>query len=133
MSDRQNSEGDPCPPWCVTDHVTPWGDEGYTFTFHGSDWASVEVAGRDRSKPPAEVTVQAVRYAATSVMAPAVLIVNDDRIAGDGRVRLDLSGADAGHLAALVETLAKATSAEHRELAAAIRAAAALITGEGDE
>lgn len=40
--------------------------------------------------------------------------------------------ADAGELAALIEILAHATKTQHREIAAAIRQAAAVITGAGD-
>jgi hypothetical protein len=128
VSDRQNSEGHPCPRWCVIDHVTPWHEAGYTYRHHGSAGAHVEVPGQDKARLPAEITVSAVSYGQAG-MDPAV-IVSDNRLTDDGRARLDLNCGNAVQLASLLDLVATASPAAHRKLATAIREAAALITGQ---
>jgi hypothetical protein len=93
-----------CPQWCVTDHDR--------FSFHGSGPVTVE-APQHRT-----CHVRAVQYAAGG--GPLV------QVAADGTIRVPAD--DAGDLAAVIEQLAGATPEQHRELAAAIRKAAAQVT-----
>jgi len=104
---RQNADGECCPPWCVTDHGK--------YGFHGSE----------------RVTVEAPEFHRVSARALYSTIGGTTvQVLGDGIVRVP-SGYEAGELAALIEGLAAATPEQHRELAAAIRHAAAVITKAG--
>jgi len=116
MSDtapRQNAEGSLCPSWCVTDHdqeALP----GVFRTSHGSE--PVHTA--------AWTIVSAALFASSSV--PEVQVCTPGEDGGS----IFLPAHKAGYLAGLIEQLAGATPAHHRELADAIRQAAALITPE---
>jgi hypothetical protein len=109
---RGNRDGHPCPPWCTADHdreLIP----GYFETTHGSEGAFIGPAS------------------ARAVLCPSsedaeVQICVSGRNAGS----LFLDARHAGYLAILVEDLADATPEAHRELAAAIRKAAADLTGQ---
>ena len=105
---RQNSEGDPCPPWCVTDHGK--------YDFHGSEPVIVE------APRPRDCCVRAILPYEGQKTQISV------QSAGE-QLWVDLG--DAPDLAALVELLAGATPAQHRKLAAAIRQVAADITEAG--
>jgi hypothetical protein len=104
---RTNGQGDPCPPWCVTDHAK--------YSFHGAE--------------------NAVGYAPEfhrwSIRAVRFPVERDPHIqvAAAGVVSVPLH--DAGGLAAIIEDLAGATPGQLRQLAAAIRQAAAQITEAG--
>jgi hypothetical protein len=105
---RVNRDGDPCPPWCVTDHGK--------YSFHGSE----------------RITVEAPQYHLCGARAIKYSGIGGGQIqvSGDGIVALPCS--EAGDLAALIEELAAATPAQHRELAAAIRRAAAAAAGTAE-
>lgn len=94
-----------CPPWCVTDH-------GKYAGFHGSGRVSVEAPQYHR------VSVRALQHSTDRLASVQVLAA--------GMVQVPCG--DAEDLAAIIEQLAGATPEQHRELAAAIRAAAAQIT-----
>jgi hypothetical protein len=101
---RQNRDGHPCPPWCVTDHGK--------YSFHGGE----------------QTTVEAPEYRTFHVRAVQHLVPGQPEIqvAADGIASVRLG--DAADLAAIIEQLAAATPQQHRQLAAAIRQAAARIT-----
>jgi hypothetical protein len=124
---RQNSRGHPCPDWCVTDHETVHGEAG-THDHHGGVPADIRVPGELASLPD-EIGVWPLHYGLDD--REAVVAVRGVRRQADyGYPYLRVSVADAGELAALVEMLAEATPEAHRELAGALRKAAADITGE---
>lgn len=112
---RRNRDGDACPPWCVTDH----GEEPIPGEFQAAHSSEiVHTAGRS--------SISAVLFphghnAEVQVCTP-----------GRGGGSLFLSAHWAGYLAILIEELAGAAPEEHHELAAAIRQAAAVITGAGE-
>ena len=101
---RANRDGSPCPDWCVTDHAE--------FSFHGSERITIHAADYSR------YYVRAIRHSVSRSGCPSWI-----QLAGAGiaSVRPD----DAEGLADLIGQLAGATPDEHRELAAAIRQAAA--------
>jgi hypothetical protein len=110
---RQNRDGHPCPPWCTVDHdkeLIP----GHFSNSHGAEGVSV------RSIHARAVLNPARGEAVVQVSVPGIN-------AGS----LFLEAEHAGYLAILAEVLADATPDQHRELAAAIRQAAAQITAEG--
>jgi hypothetical protein len=94
----------PCPPWCVTDHGK--------YNFHGSERITV-YAPQFCSCHVRAIRYSALDHAEIQVAAAGMVSVRSDR---------------AADLAAVIEQLADATPGQHRELAAAIRAAAAQIT-----
>lgn len=98
-----NRDGDPCPPWCVTDHSK--------YLFHGAERIPVEAPGRG-------FRARAIQYIPGRT---------EIQVMGSGIIAV--RSGDAADLAALIEQLAGATPGQHRELAAAIRKAAAEITG----
>jgi hypothetical protein len=100
---RANRDGHLCPPWCVTDHDR--------FSFHGSGPITVEAPQYHSCH------VRAIQYATHG--GPEI------QVAGAGMV--PVPAAHAEDLAAVIEQMADATPDEHRELAAAIRQAAADI------
>ena len=119
---RTNREGRACPPWCVSDHG---GEQisgracvghagGIDFGDEGLDgiWACAILGDRPQDRPEdrPQVGITGHRY----------------RRPGSPSVHLPHYGAE--DLAAIVEMLAGATPDQHRELAAAIRKAAADIT-----
>ena len=112
---RQNHDGHPCPPWCVTDHgqeLTP----GHLIRSHVGHSTSLQVSERAHvltrpchapsREPEVQITLSGV---AAIFVAPA---------SADG-------------LAALIDALSDAAPADVRALAAAIRQAAADITDGG--
>jgi hypothetical protein len=101
---RRNSAGDPCPPWCVTDHSK--------YGFHGSE----------------TITVEAPQYHQQHVRGVQFPVPAGPQVRVGGGASVYVPSGDAGELAALIEELADATPEQHRELAAAIRQAAADIT-----
>jgi hypothetical protein len=109
---RTNRDGHPCPPWCVTDH-----DEqlipGHFSTAHGAAGEFIGPASARAILHPAAGDAAEVQVCTSGI---------------DGG-SLFLEPVKAGYLARMVEDLASATPETHRELAAAIRQAAADITG----
>ena len=110
----QNRDGDPCPPWCVTDHGTPvsslshWGT-AVTIELPGTGRISTRAAHLGSASDRAEVSVTAFRHG------------------GKGEAPdLRLNARDAKYLAAIVDMLDDWD--EVRGLVAAIRQAAD-ITG----
>ena len=111
---RQNAKGDPCPPWCITDHDSQ--RYGQTWSFHSSEAVNI-------STPSGYVHASAYQHGFDGD-APQICVTCLN--GPPGVVLVDV--ADAGKLAALIEDLAEATPEQHRELAGAIRQAAAVIT-----
>jgi hypothetical protein len=114
---RQNRDGYPCPPWCVTDHdqeLIP----GHFTTAHGGEGVSVCWISARAVLHPA----RGDRDAEVQVSVPGI----------DGG-SLFLEAKRAGYLAILVGELAEATPEQHRELAAAIRQVAAQIAAPPPE
>jgi hypothetical protein len=108
---RQNRDGHPCPPWCTADHdgqLFP----GYFTKSHGGENT---LAGFD-------LPISVRPSLAPSWDAPRV------QVAG---VAPSLFLEDGASLAELIDRLAGATPEQHRELAAAIRKAAAVIEDAG--
>jgi hypothetical protein len=103
---RQNADGDLCPPWCVTDHAK--------YGFHGSEFIRIDAP---------QYCLRLVRAVHPPAGRPYV---------GVDALAADVATGDAESLAVLIEGLADATPEQHRELAAAIRKAAAAITGAPD-
>ncbi len=101
---RQNDNGDLCPPWCVIDHAK------YS-NFHGSEFIKIDAP---------QYCTRLVRAVQPVIGRPYVDV---DSVAAD------VATGDAESLAVLIEGLAGATPEQHRELAAAIRRAAAVVTG----
>jgi len=110
---RQNRDGHPCPPWCVTDHDKEM-ISGHFPAAHGAESTSVRWINARAVLHPARGGAE------VQVSVPGI----------DGG-SLFLEAKHAGYLAILVEALADATPDQHRELAAAIRKAAAQITAAG--
>jgi hypothetical protein len=102
----------PCPPWCVTDHADIHGwhtgarSETGPFRGHPYDLILAEAIQFDTDEAP-EVQVYGRQFDTSYAAAP----------------NLYLSRKDAAALAGLVEMLAGATARQHRDLAAALRAA----------
>jgi len=103
------NNGHPCPPWCITGH---------------SELCRVHLG--------AAAGIDAPRILARPVHAgrtddePQIIVCGGSYPAG---LELSVAPCDAGDLAGLLEFLAVATPGQHRKLATAIRAAAAVITG----
>jgi hypothetical protein len=124
---RANRDGHPCPPWCQTDHDEILSLAGH-FLFHGGPPADIELTGK--TSAPDKITARAFHVG--DPRFEAVVSVAALRHGTDGQQpHLWLTPGDAGDLAGLVDMLAGATPARHRELAAAIRRAAAVITDGG--
>lgn len=106
---RTTQAGDPCPPWCITDH------DKYQ-NFHGGE--------RIRAEAPQYYTwyIRAIKSALTHALTLQVA----------GRGVVEITPHETEGLAAIIEGLADATPDQHRELAAAIRQAAAQITVASD-
>lgn len=111
---RQNADGHPCPPWCVTDHDTTFGRGKFTLDYHGGDAPMIRT-------PSGYVHATAYQHGHGGD-APQVALTARKAA---GVMMADVS--DAGRLAAIVEQLADATPEQHLALAAAIRQAAAVI------
>jgi hypothetical protein len=122
---RQNAHGHPCPPWCVIDHDTDVGG-GHRYTFHGSETVRVEISGKATYRANV-IHVRAI-HSGWPDDAPQIDL-SADRYGADGpSPHAWIAPREAEDLAVIVEMLAKATPAQHRDLAAAIRKAAADIT-----
>jgi hypothetical protein len=122
---RANPNGHPCPPWCVVDHETDAGG-GHRYIFHGNQTARIEVPGKP-GRMDDSIHVRAIHggYADDQPQVD----MGADRSGVDGRSpHAWIAPRDAGDLAVIIDMLAKASPAQHRELAAAIRKAAADIT-----
>jgi hypothetical protein len=116
--------GSPCPPWCVIDHQKDQGG-GLRFTHH-SDAATFISSTRGGCVGVGRV------QADLRAGSPKVSVTSSSEDPG----ALWLEPRNAVKLAGVIEALAGATLEQHREFAAAVRAAAALIeaesgTGEG--
>ena len=112
---RQNRKGHPCPPWCRTDHA--WHDG--IITSHISEYRSIRTGGgSDR------ITAAATQSGSELDSRPPLVAVS----ATMARDPLQVDLASAAVLADLIAQLGDATPDQHRELAAAIRQAAAQIT-----
>jgi hypothetical protein len=122
---RQNADGHACPPWCVIDHDTDVGG-GHRYTFHGSETVRVEVPGKARYWAD-EILVRAI-HGGRSDDAPQIDLSATRFGADRSSPHAWIAPREAEDLAVIVEMLAKATPAQHRELAAAIRKAAADIS-----
>jgi hypothetical protein len=114
---RQNAKGDPCPPWCVTDH---------SLVRYGQTWGYHSSEDRIIHTPSGYANATAYQNGSGDDEPRVCLTCLHGPV---GVVLVDV--ADAGKLAALVEDLADATPEQHRELADAIRQAAAVITDGG--
>ena len=114
----------PCPPWCSDKR--PADDPAH---FHLSAQVLVRAG---RSKPGVNplalpvISVRAVLSEYPTPRRPFLAVHALDSEAGSVWVR----PLDGGSLAAVVDALAAATPAQHRELAAAIRQAAAFLNEE---
>ena len=127
---RTNSEGHPCPPWCVTDHAKVHGAAG-NYQSHLGARAGIELPGTDpcsrdpiSAGPAHDGTKSGRAHVALSGYRPGA------SLAGVPYVRI--SASDADDLAALIGMLAEATAEQHRELAEAIRKAASEIAEAGE-
>jgi hypothetical protein len=127
---RTNSEGHPCPPWCVTDHEEVHGAAG-TYVFHRGARARIEVPGahpgwRDpiSAGPVHDGTGSGQAYVALSGYRPGAGLTSAPYVR--------ISASDADDLAILIGMLAEATPQQHRELAKAIRQAASEIAAAGE-
>jgi hypothetical protein len=124
---RTNPEGHPCPPWCVIDHETDIGD-GHRYLFHGSERGPVGVPGR-AGYPDDTIFTRAIQGGRADDK-PQVDLIAIRSGTGGRPPHAWIAPGDAGGLAAIIEMLAKASPAQHLELAAAIRAAAAVIAAD---
>jgi hypothetical protein len=109
---RANRDGHPCPPWCTIDHdqeLIP----GRFSAAHGADTASRRVTERE---------YVSARPCQTPSRSPEV------QVTWSGHDSIFLAPAGAECLAGLLDVIADAAPADVRELAAAIRQAAAQIT-----
>jgi hypothetical protein len=122
---RANREGDLCPRWCAVDHDA---GGGYFYLFHGGETAWVEVPGKMRDYADV-IHVRAIRGGYPGD-APQVDVSATRHGTADPHAWI--APREAEPLAVIVEMLAKATPAQHRALAAAIRQAAAQITEARD-
>jgi hypothetical protein len=123
----------PCPPWCCTDHDRPHAD-GEIIRTHMGRKAAVTLgrASLLRQAVPDQIGVRPV-HAAQHGQRPGIQL--------DGwRYRSDTPGpwlaiplSDAAALDDVIGILAAATPRQHRELAEAIRAAAAAIAEDRGE
>lgn len=104
----------PCPEWCVTDHAR--------FEAH---WAQKTAIGPFRGRPHDEVSARLAD--AGTADGPAVL-VDGVREGQPGEAPYEWLGSGmALFTARLIEMLATASPAQHRELAKGLREAAAVI------
>ena len=115
---RQNSKGHPCPPWCTVDHDERIGSGQFTATYHGTETPVIHTDS-------GYVNASAYHHGFGDD-APQIALTC---LAPGGALLVDVH--DSGKLAAFVEQLADATPEQHRELADAIRKAAADITEAG--
>ena len=118
---RANRAGQPCPPWCATDHhreITP----GTYLSSHAGP--STDIGGF-RGHPHDMISAVAVQFPSSGRQEVLIRGYRSGREDPDPSTYIRPDEAEG--LAGLVEQLAGATPAQHRALAAAIRAAAAMI------
>lgn len=118
-----SGRGGQCPPWCATDHGTPrYPGDRQGFSSHVGDHAHVCLPG-------GRISIYPLRNRTTGETGQVVL--SGLRYSGDPEIaRVKMAAADA---AALADVLAAISNREDlARLTAAIRAAAAVITGAGE-
>lgn len=113
-----------CPAWCSNQY--PVDDPRHV---HASP-VTVVVVGRAKSGiarlDPPRIVARAVLHDHQAPGQPFVLVLTTEGTS----LGAEVQRRDADGLAAVIDTLAAATPAQHREPAAAIRQAAALTEGE---
>ena len=124
---RQNRDGHLCPPWCETDHDEVHGP-ARTYRFHSGPSASIEMPSN--AIVPDRISARAFDLGRPDY-EPVVSVSGYRPGTGGQDPQIWLGPDDAGDLAGLVDMLAAATPEQHRELAAAIRKAAADIMEAG--
>ena len=128
---RQNRNGHLCPPWCTIDHHRTVPILDGPIAHHMGARARFELAGTEQQgKPADELGVRP--FHSDHDEAPYVLVSGYRFGDHDSEPRLRPQPCEAQKLASLIEMLADATPAQHRELAAAIRKAATDITDAAD-
>ena len=127
---RQNSRGSLCPPWCVIDHESDAGG-GHRYIFHGSETTRIDVPVKP-GQPDGRIWVRAI-HGGYGDDQPQVDVAAPGPGAGGPDLHAWIAPREAEGLAAVIGMLAKAPPEAHRELAAAIRKAAADIAGEARE
>jgi hypothetical protein len=103
---RANKHGDPCPEWCDTDHDRPFAD-GHTGAVTRSVFKTVD--------PATSLYPEERRITVFGLRSPACLAVWDAE--------------QADQLAAFLDGIAGMSAEEIREMAAGVRAAAAVFGG----
>ena len=132
---RANRHGEPCPPWCVTDHHTPLWKEGFEDEYlDGHHSTGTEVGGRlhpDKLFPDAAARTKVMLLEGDG-RTPEVLLSAHrfDRNGKDTYGDLFLNPNEALEAARIIEALAGIRPAQLRQLAVGLRAAAAAITGK---
>jgi Domain of unknown function (DUF6907) len=121
---RQNHDGHPCPDWCVTDHGKLRADG--IIASHFGRTVTIDIPGRDNALDEVSVKPIAAQGLPSQVLLGSLRTGHDDP-----SPYLFATPGDAVALAAIVDMLAAATPDQHRELAAAIRKAAADIADGG--
>jgi hypothetical protein len=117
---RANRDGHPCPDWCTSDHER--------HDIHAAASLPVGVPGRVRGLEDKFLVYACQAAGAGPEVAVTVLRYGQ----GDDDPDLWLGPREAGRLAVIVGMLAAAAPARHRDLAAAIRRAAAQVTEADD-
>ena len=125
---RQNRDGHPCPPWCQTDHEEVHGPAGH-LRAHWGIRVTIEVPGRSAYLED-QITAGPVHDGAERG-APHVGVFAIRYGRDDQDPQLLLKPGDAEDLAAILDILDDWSQV--RELAAAIRKAAAGMTDETGE
>jgi hypothetical protein len=108
-----------CPSWCVTDHEN---------AAPGSIREDVHLAAEATVSAPGGTVRACAWWGGSSRIAPDVFV---SLATAASHSHLSVTPADARGLAELLELMAAATPGQHRDLAAAVRQAAAVL-GEGD-
>lgn len=120
---RSNRDGHPCPSWCITDH-----HRGAIPTqVHAGEQASVRT---DPRRPHDMIEVTALDVGTPHYEHEPMVSMIAFRLGADRAPSVWMKHRDAVSTAALVDMLATASPEQHRELAAAIRQAAADVMAE---
>ncbi|MGH3220048.1 MAG: DUF6907 domain-containing protein [Streptosporangiaceae bacterium] len=122
VAGRRNRDGHLCPPWCITEHHRG----ALPARAHFGERVAVKP---DPRRPHDMIEVTAADPGTPEYEHGAMVAVSGFRLGGGQGPALWVTPREAADLAAIVEQLATATPAQHHELAAAIRKAAAAITG----
>ena len=125
---RQNDQGHPCPPWCQTDHEEVHGPGG-RFRAHWGIRVTIDVPGKSACLKDQIVAGPVHDGAERGAPHVGVLAIRYGRDDQDPQVLL--KPGDAEDLAAILDMLDDWSQV--RELVAAIRKAAAGITGQAGE